>query len=87
MHGGLETQPGAHDADRQAEVAGRADRNLVLAEELPGLVAGQFPVIAVEVDQAGLQGQVFGMLEHFMNTAAGLDRTRDRQLAVGLEPE
>ncbi len=84
---GLEAELGAHDADRQPEVAGRADRDLVLAKELTRGVARQHLVAVARADQSGLQREVLGMLEHLVDAAARLDRARDRQFVVGLEPE
>ncbi|MOA08057.1 hypothetical protein D3C78_1277930 [compost metagenome] len=87
MHDRLEAEPGAHDADGQAEVAGGADRDPVLAEEPARLVAVQGFVAVAAADQPGTQGQVFGVLEHLVDAAASLDRAGDGQLVVGLEPQ
>ena len=87
MHGHLKAQRSTHDADRHAEIAGGADGDFVLAKKGPGLVAVQQRVVVVELNQATGQGQVFGMLEHFIDPAAGLDRAGDGQMAVALEPQ
>ncbi|MNQ97584.1 hypothetical protein D3C85_1132400 [compost metagenome] len=87
VHRGLEAQARTDDADRQAQVAGGADRHTVLAKKGPGLIAVELGVAIARLQQATGQGQVFGVLEHFIDAAAGLDRTGNWQQVVGLEPQ
>ncbi|MDT4872646.1 hypothetical protein FQZ97_1078430 [compost metagenome] len=87
VHRGLKTQACADDANRQAEIAGRADGDLVAAEEGPGRVAVEHAVIVGWLQQACGQRQLLGMFEHFIDAATRLDRTGDGQVAVLLEPQ
>ncbi len=87
VHRGLEAQARTDDADRQAEIAGRADSDLVAREEGAHRVAGEAGVVVIQRQQAGRQRQVFGVLEHLVDAAARLDRAGDRQVAVALEPQ
>ena len=87
VHRGLEAQLGAHDADRQAEIAGGADRDTVAPEERARRIAGERGVVVTFADQPGLQRQPLGVPQHLVDAAAGLDRAGDRQRVVGLEPQ
>ena len=82
MHGNLKADAGAHDADRHPEVAGGADGDAVLAEELFKLRRQQFAIIVCGSQQSGFQRQLFRMGQHFINAAARFDRAGDRQMAV-----
>ncbi|MNE28768.1 hypothetical protein D3C80_1222240 [compost metagenome] len=87
VHRGLEAQARTDDANRQAEVAGRTHGNAVLAKEGPRLVAVEPGVVITRLQQSGRQGQVFSVLEHLIDAAAGLDRAGNRQQVVSLEPQ
>ncbi|MNY04633.1 hypothetical protein D3C86_1373210 [compost metagenome] len=82
VHGDGEAELGAHDADGHAEVAGRAHRNAVLAEELAELVREQLAIVVLFAEQPGLDGQPFGVGQHLVDAATGLDGAGDRQVAV-----
>ncbi|MNE56419.1 hypothetical protein D3C80_1513240 [compost metagenome] len=77
MHDRLEAEPGAHDADGQTKVAGGTHRDPVLAEERARLGAVQRGVVVFGADQPGCEGEVFGVLEHLVDTPARLDRAGD----------
>jgi hypothetical protein len=51
-----------------------------------GVRSREDPVVVFGAQQAGLQGQGLGVQEHLVDSAAGLDGARDRQLAVEFEP-
>jgi hypothetical protein len=87
VHAGLKTQLRAHDADRQAQVAGGADGHLVAAQKRAHARRGELPVVALRVDQAGGQRQVLRVLEYLVDAATRLDRAADRQFAVQLDPQ
>ena len=80
----LETQRRRHHADRQAQVAGRADRDLVRSEQRAGFGRGEGAVVG-GIQQVVSTGQRLRMLQHFMNAAARLDRAGDRQRMVALD--
>ncbi|MCY1522966.1 hypothetical protein D9M68_578470 [compost metagenome] len=86
VHGRLEAELGAHDADGEPQVACGADRDLVLAEELASRIGCEGFVAIADADQPSLQGKILRMLEHFMDATARLDRSGDGQIAVRLEP-
>ncbi|CQR23160.1 Uncharacterised protein [Yersinia enterocolitica] len=45
MHADTEPQFGTHDANRHAQVTGRADGNAVLAKELAEIIGKQFAIV------------------------------------------
>ncbi|MNH18176.1 hypothetical protein D3C79_778740 [compost metagenome] len=87
VHGDGEAELGAHDADGHAEVAGRAHRNAVLAEELAELVREQLAIVVLFAEQTGLDGQPFGVGQHLVDAATGLDGAGDGQVAVFFEQQ
>ena len=82
MYRNLKADARAHDADRHPEVAGGADSDAVLAEELFKFRCQQFAIIICGGEQSGLQRQLFRMGQHFINPATRLNGTRNRQVAV-----
>ena len=78
---------GAHYADAEAEVAGRADLHRVLREEFPRLVRRELFIRIALAQQAVLERQLLSVLEHLVDAAAGLYRARYRQVAVHLDEE
>lgn len=87
VHARPEAQPRGHDADRQPQVAGRADGHLVAGEQGSRVGGGERPVVAGGRQDARLDRHLLGVLQHLVDAAAGLDRAADRQLAVELGPE
>ena len=87
VHDRAEPERGARDADRQAQVPGRADLDGVASEELPRGGSGERGVVVADADEAGFQGEVLGMLEHLVDAAARLHGASYGQMAVHLEEE
>ena len=87
VHLDLEAQRRAHDADGQAQIAGRADLHGVLAEEGLHVVVRQTGVVLIHGEFAALQRQILRMLEHLVDAAPGLDGARDGQMAVHLQEQ
>ncbi|MNQ80171.1 hypothetical protein D3C85_951370 [compost metagenome] len=86
VDGGTKAQARAHDADRQTQVARRADGDRILAEKRPYGVAGQQAVIIAVFQQTRVQRQHFRVFQHFIDAAARLDRAGNGQMAILLEP-
>ena len=88
VHGGLKPQRRGHHANAQAQVAGGADRDLVLAEQGAGRRAGQHRVVvSALLQQPVLQRQGFSQLQHLMDAATRLDGPGHRQAVVGLDQQ
>ena len=83
----FESEEGAHDAYREAEVAGRSHLYGVAAEELLHVVIRESLVIVVLCDHACLEREILCMLEDFVYPTSRLDRTGYGQMAVHLEEE
>lgn len=83
----FEADFGTHDADAHAQIAGTADLDGVLAEEIAEFRFCQDSVVIGRLQFPGLDGQVFGMFQDFINAAAGFDRTRNGQVAVHLQEQ
>jgi hypothetical protein len=77
VDGDAKAEAGAHDADGEAEVAGRPHRDAVLAEEVAELVREQRAIVIRLAQQPSLDGQVFGMGQHLVDAAARLDGAGD----------
>ena len=75
------------NADGHTQIAGGTHLHGVFAEKFPHFGGGQLGVIVGLLQQTGLHGQIFGVLEHLIDAAAGLYRTGDGQMAVLLEQQ
>ncbi|MNM62943.1 hypothetical protein D3C81_742940 [compost metagenome] len=87
VHLGTETQRRGYGADRQAQVAGRADGDRVAREQRAGFRAGQAAIVRVWSDEAVLQRQSLGELDDFMSAATSLHRSCHGQLVVRLDEQ
>ncbi|MNZ92189.1 hypothetical protein D3C78_1112040 [compost metagenome] len=87
VHLGTETQRRSHGADRQAQVAGRADGDRMAREQRAGFRAGQAAIARLGRDEAVFQGQSLGELDDFMGAASSLHRSCHGQLVVRLDEQ
>ena len=96
VHLDAKAQRRTHDANAQAEIAGRAHADRAAGEHLAGPIARKRPVglgrarcpRGLPGDEQPLpQGKVLGVLEHLVDAPTRLHRARDRQVAVLLEQE
>ncbi len=87
MDADFKAQLGAHDANRQAQIAGGTDGDGVLAEKGAGLFAVQLAVVVRQRDQTGFQCQILCMFQDFMDAATGFDGTGNRKFAIRLQPQ
>ncbi len=78
---------GAHDADAQTEIAGRADLNRILPKKLPAFLRREPFIAVLRRQKTVLQRQLLRMLQNLVNAAARLHGAGDRQMAVLLEQE
>ncbi len=84
MHGGGEAQRRRHDADAEAEIAGRADTDFVERKGFARRRVGERGIVCVH-EQAGGDGDALGDLQHRVEAAARLDGPRDRQGVIRLD--
>lgn len=87
MHRDVKAEAGTDNPDRQAQIPGGANGNTPLAEKLAQRRGGKAGVVIRLLQQPGIDGQLFRMRQHFIDAAAGFDRTRHRQMAVFLQPQ
>ena len=87
MHGYPESQCSAHDTNGQAQVAGRAHGNGVTGQQIPHLLRMENGIGVPVVQHTMLLGDGFRHSQHLVDTAPGLDRAGNRQVAIQLDPQ
>ena len=85
MHTDPESQPGAHNADGQPQIAGGTHGNRILRVEISEFITIQLGIVILQGEHPFLESQVFGVLEHLIDAPSGLDGAGDGQMAVALE--
>ena len=85
VHGDAKAEPRAHDADAEPQIAGGAHHDLLAGQQVSYLITLEGAVVVFLMQQPCVNGETLGMLEHFMDAAARLDRTRDGQGVVTLD--
>lgn len=80
MNGNIIAECSTCNAYAQPEVTRRADLNFVFRKELTLFKQGR--IVRVGCYKSVLKCKLFGMLQHFVNTAARFHRTRDRQFRI-----
>ena len=70
MHLDAEAQGSTHDADGHSQISGGAHLDGELAEELLHLRVGEFGIVLIHRELSGGDGQIFGVLEYFVENAA-----------------
>src|SRR5690606_2529014 len=87
VHRDTKTKLRADDSDRETEVSGRSHGDAVVAEELLGLSFSEFRVIIARLQDPRRERERLSMLQHLVDPAARLDRTRYGHFAVELHPQ
>ena len=72
-----------HDADGHAKIARRADLHGIARKEVTQI--GDFRIVIIMRQQTRIHRQPLRMLQHLIDPAARLHRTRNREMAVHLQ--